>query len=598
MSTEKENKTKEVLEYFDLFGTKIGFYAEGKPKFYTAFGGILSIISILISFAFFITYSLKDLKRVSPITTSSSISSEGYRKIKFNEEKIWIPIRITDFYYNFLKLDELVYPIIQYGYGERTNLNEVFKKKYKMLNYKLCNETSMINKPDIYSINVPLNQLYCIDTDDLEIGGFWDSTFVGFLRIDLYFCKNGENYSESNPNCTTYEKINELTKNYSLKFELYYPTIQFQPVNYDNPIIILYRQYFYRVSKYSNKMARLFLQESVLTDDRGWLINNIVNSSYYGFSSLKGDDYATPETKDLMTGGSTSRFYSLYVYLEPGIILYKREYKKLLTIIVEGLPIMYVVFIIFENIAKLFKSMEENKIMIELLFENLKEKPNKFEKHLNMIKESNKELINYSRSNLPAIRLIKDVPKENIVSNISLNLYQRNDNDIIKKKEKQVNNNENENFPKNKQNREISSNKLIDLRNLHNSFNLNNNKIIYQNRLSSRTRYIAKKLFPNRFYFFSSFIKNSTINKNNCFFDNKFAKVYTFLTQIIDISAYLVLKREFNILKTEFLDDIKRNYIENNNKINVGAQGFIKNISQYLSGKNFDIFSKKDNFKK
>ena len=46
---EEENRAKEVLECFDLFGTKMGFYTEGKPKYYTAFGGILSIISILIS---------------------------------------------------------------------------------------------------------------------------------------------------------------------------------------------------------------------------------------------------------------------------------------------------------------------------------------------------------------------------------------------------------------------------------------------------------------------------------------------------------------------------------------------------------------------
>ena len=134
-------------------------------------------------------------------------------------------------------------------------------------------------------------------------------------------------------------------------------------------------------------------------------------------------------------------------------------------------------------------------------------------------------------------------------------------------------------------------NKTTDNRLLPISYNNRNN-------ILSSSKYVAKKLFPNKFYFFSSFIKNSTIKKDNCFFDNKFAKVYTFLTQIIDISAYLVLKREFNILKTEFLDDIKRNYIEKNNKINVGAHGFMKDMNQSLNSKNFDIFSKKSNFKK
>ena len=66
---------------------------------------------------------------------------------------------------------------------------------------------------------------------------------------------------------------------------------------------------------------------------------------------------------------------------------------------------------------------------------------------------------------------------------------------------------------------------------------------------------------------------------------------------MIDISSYLILKREFNILKTEFLDDRKRNYIEKDNKINVNAQSFIKDINQSLNDRNFRIFSKKNNFK-
>ena len=133
-------------------------------------------------------------------------------------------------------------------------------------------------------------------------------------------------------------------------------------------------------------------------------------------------------------------------------------------------------------------------------------------------------------------------------------------------------------------------------RNVRSSLNLN--YAIINNNINFISKYVVKKLFPNRFYFFSSFIKNSSITKNNCFFSNKFAKVYTFLTQIIDISTYLVLIREFNILKTEFMDDKKRNYIEKHYKINVGANNFINDINQSLSSKNFHIFSRKKNFKK
>ena len=67
------------------------------------------------------------------------------------------------------------------------------------------------------------------------------------------------------------------------------------------------------------------------------------------------------------------------------------------------------------------------------------------------------------------------------------------------------------------------------------------------------------------------------------------------MTQITDISSYLVLIREFNIFKTKLLDNTKGNYIEKNSKINVGSHNFIKDIDQSLSRKNFDIFSKNNN---
>ena len=62
--------------------------------------------------------------------------------------------------------------------------------------------------------------------------------------------------------------------NNSLEIEFYYPVVQFQPTNITNPIIILYNQLFYHISKYTNKIERLFLQEYILNDDLGWINNN------------------------------------------------------------------------------------------------------------------------------------------------------------------------------------------------------------------------------------------------------------------------------------------------------------------------------------
>ena len=131
------DKAKEVLEYLDIFGIKPGFYTEGKSKLYTVLGGILSMTSIIISVIVFIFFSLDDFKRVSPNITSSSIPQAGYRKVKFGEEKIWIPMRIADYYENFVGHEGIIYPIIKYENAERTNDNEAFEIKSQYVKLKL-----------------------------------------------------------------------------------------------------------------------------------------------------------------------------------------------------------------------------------------------------------------------------------------------------------------------------------------------------------------------------------------------------------------------------------------------------------------------------
>ena len=91
-----------LIKYSDLFGNRITFYNEKMPKLYTVTGGIFSISTIFVCPLIFIIFSFDDLKRKIPITTMSSIPSEGYKNIKFGKEKIWIPWRIINYNNKFV----------------------------------------------------------------------------------------------------------------------------------------------------------------------------------------------------------------------------------------------------------------------------------------------------------------------------------------------------------------------------------------------------------------------------------------------------------------------------------------------------------------
>ena len=603
------NSVATIIKYTDLFGTRCTFYSEKMPKLYTVIGGIFSMISILVCILIFTIFSIDDLKRKFPITTTSSIPSEGYRKIKFGKEKIWIPWRIVDYNNNeFINTTGLLYPKIYYYYGIKVKGTRDFNLTYTTLNYKLCNETSMAIENNTYQITVPLSELYCIEMDNLEMGGSWITEYINYIQFDLYYCEDGISYNETNLKCTSFNEIRDfIGNNNSLEIDIYYPVVQFQPTNKTHPIIVIYRNYFYHISRYSSKIDRIFLQENVLTDDLGWILTDEFNNSYWGLDSIRGDSYFTGNENDLMNEGSNSRIYSFNLYLDPGIIHYKRSYKKLYIIFSDFFPVAYIIFVIMKTIAKLFKKVENNKKMIELLFENLKEKPNIFENNIKKLKLDNQldhgegrfsiNILNRKNNNLKKSKFANEIPQAGSSKMNSHNLTL-----ILNKNDSNIYNNSikgSSNYSKKVNSKFYEKHKKL----MNNS--VNQNLIHYdflskeenskgndnnEDNTNEKNNFIKQKLFPYKYYLCSIFIKNLNASEHNCFFSSRFTKIYAFLCQLFDITTYLLLHREFNDLKSIF-NEKNVHLIEKNKKININSKSFIKNINECIEEQKFYILA-------
>ena len=602
-------KTATILKYLDIFGTRCTFYSDKMPKFYTVTGGIFSLLSLSICLLTFIIFSLDDLKMKYPITTTSFIPSEGYKKIKFGNQKIWIPWRIVDYNNNkYINHTGILFPIIYYYSGKRDEKTKDFNLYKKILHYKLCNETTMAFENNTHKISVPLNEIYCIEMEELDMGGSWITEFINYIQFDLYYCEDGIDYNETNPKCSSYDKIRDfIGENNSLEFEFYYPIIQFQPVNKINPVIVIYKHHFYHLSKFVYKIERLFFQQTVLTDDTGLMIYKEYNTSYLGLNTINGETYFNGNEKDLINEGSNSRAYSFNIYLEPGIILYKRYYKKLYSIFSDFFPIGYFIYIILKYISKLVKKVENNKKMIELLFENLKEKSNAFEENLEKLRIKNNyfsiERNSYNRmKERNFINDIKVFKKKKLSVDLSFNSKNfqnhafkiaNNSNNNKSKYSSNVNISPN---PKNKKSNILNTSKQNLLNDHYFRINNNNSLIIKKSDKSSQNNtlkksFIQEKLFPNKYYFFSIFIKNLNISKGkNIFFSSRFSKIYIFLCQLFDITTYISLHREFNALKKIYNEKCV-NTIEKKKKINVNTKNFIKEISNNIDDKNFHILA-------
>jgi len=630
------NQIFEGLKFLDCFGTTYSFYTEKNRKFYTAFGGIFTLLSIIFGILVFIYINLDNFSYNIPISTIST-AKENYKNITFREEKIWIPWRISDFGGKTINHTGLLFPIIYYSKSVRNN-NNIIKLSYEVINYKLCNETSMVNASYLYMIDMKLDELYCIDMEDLYIGGNWDTDFLNFVQFDLYICKNGIDYDKNNKNCTSYEQITEMTGKYnSFDFEMYYPVVHYQPMNKTTPIYVKYTNYFYHLSRFSNKIDRIYLQQYILKDDKNLLYKNEKLYSFWGTYSLEGDNYATGNTKDLMNEGSTSRLYSFNIYLKSNVVYYNRSYKKLSLIIAEGLPIVNIIFLFFRLITKIFKISSANKKLTELLFENIHRKKSiKFchdglkitSKNLKKVNKGKNTEINKSNDYSSIQINQQDLEKLNEFQKIYLNKssikspkhkskFFRNSNNKLSTCNKKVSNKSfnhlfnssidnsaiinNKNFSGFKNNIEdffsiksnemslnLPNNKLSDVH----KFNLENNGNINLIKNKSKSDYIKKTLFPYKYYLCSIFIKNIDINKKSNFFSRKFISVYNFICQLFDISSYLILQREFEIMKNTIMIGKYKDIMESRQKINVNDHYFNINIKECLDTQKFSILGK------
>ena len=566
----------DVIRYMDLFGISCKFYIENKPKYWTVYGGILSITSIILFIILFYFLNYDELKRNIPQTTTSSIPESNYRKIKFDQEKIWIPFRIID-YYHKIDFTNFLYPVINYRiYNNEKDDNIFFIDK--RIPFSLCSETSMTKLDrNKFIIKIPLNELYCINMNDL----YMNESLSSIIKFDLYLCKDGINYDKNNTNCISFEKLsNIIDTNNSLILEFLYPIVHFQPTNFNNPAVVIYKQNFFKLSEWINKKSKIYLKEHVLKDDIGFLYSQPKNLSFWGVSDVINDYYFNFSKKEIFNVESNSKLFSAEIYIDTGIIYSTRTYKKLINLIIYNLPLLSIVYSIFKKITKILKISSINKNITELVFEKLSCKPDKLRAHLQ------KQLYAKSKKN---INILSRFKKAIIADHTNIQKSYNNNtkkNAIFGLKNNILGADKNDNS----KDVMIANNKDLINVNINQSFQNDNNKNLNKsvnnndensNFDPSKKYYKEKVLFFFRNYILSVILKNINIKK---IFSRRFIEVNSFISYIFDVSTYLFLKKEFDILKKTL---IQKKILENfqpNGKININKASFIKDMNDYLKG--------------
>ena len=598
----------DFIKYFDFFGIKFHFYTNNQPNYQNIFGGLMNLIYLIVCGILFVFLSYDDLKMLNPTTTMSDISDKEARIVDLNEEKIWIPFRLVNWENKVIKHKGIINIKPYFIEGKFDEVNGMILK-YHLLNYTLCNETEMANKPENYRINVPLNELYCLEQEGVLFGGHWNSKFLNYIEIKVFLCDENVLFNSSDPRC---KKVNDLLKkqNSSIIFDFYYPVVQFQPRNLETPIAIIYKNFYYRISTYSHKLEKIFIRENILSDDKNMLSTSYKNSSIWGVSILYSDDYNLVTGFDPISNSESKDAYSLDIFMDNGFIYYTRSYKKLFLIISNAFPIFRIFLYLFKKFTQHIKMSSTKRKLAGLIFEVKEVRPsNLIPGKIADINKDNKIL----RENLPSSSKLNsrnnNIKKDDMKKYTSnqINKFYHNSNKEISLENSidYINNFKLVKLEdKNKSNIGLEEKNPIKFFNkkelilLRKNVNLGINdpfQIKENPREAKKSKQNnAKYIFPY-FYFFLDFFFDKLIypQKFFCLHPSYFT-VYNFMCRIYDISTHIILFKHFNLLNKliKKLDEKEENYQHKIfKKINISDKKIVDRINCDLKSKKSILFS-------
>jgi hypothetical protein len=301
---------------------------------------------------------------------------------------------------------------------------------------------------------------------------------------------------------------------------------------------VIYKSYFYRLSSKTHKVERLYIQEHILSDDKSLLTKEYRNSSCWGMSTIYGDDYYFSENIDPIVKSTSSRVYSLAIYMDIGLVYYTREYKKLFMIISNVFPLFRFVLYFIKNFTVHVKMSLTKRNLIELIFENKvkssKSSDFKFGK-LNQI-------INPQKNNINCLSKDEDSKEIIFVKKENFKIYSNEQDkeliDNIKSKGKS----------------NISLNDINDKLNKKELSNINPNKELALinspiNKKEAAPKTKPKIIKPKKnkylfpfYYYFLDFYFDKLINPQQFLCVSKrYFTVYNFMSHIYDISTHIII---------------------------------------------------------
>lgn len=304
------------LSKIDYFGAHPQLSSFGSRSYKSLTGSLFSIavfaVIIVATFLFGKDFYLKETPRVF----TESIISDTYDNKTVNSTNFNYIFRIEDEDGNyvenvstFLKF-EVRYSIMTYNMSTMK-----FDSDYRYYEPKTCTNKSVSDGELINNRN--LSEWLCLDfgPEGASFGGSWSGDFVYYWELDLKNC-------DSHQNCFNANITKQQVDAQQIYFSMFYPTYYFSPGNFTSPLNIKYKNYYTKLYGSIGLTERLFFKSYYMSDDQGWIFQDIVPSSIIGFDTIERNIKVVENEEEAI-------FYSLNLYFNSDKLTIHRSYMKI-----------------------------------------------------------------------------------------------------------------------------------------------------------------------------------------------------------------------------------------------------------------------------
>ena len=257
-----------LLRQIDIFGETIKLTFKKQETAKTVIGGITTLILILLINFILVIMSLEIFQKLKPVVTVEDIIQPFRPNMTLNKMTLPISVIVQDennkIYHDVDKftMEALTTTVVIEDNGTLTNTIE-------NLNLILCEPSYFPSLTNDSFYNSRLNNYFCLENQNVSIGGYWDSNYTKYLRISIMPCRNS---TESKVICAQESEIKEYFENTSLYFALYYQNTILNTQQYSNPtspyIITNYKSIKYGSSRYNE----LYFRKDFLLSDNHFLL--------------------------------------------------------------------------------------------------------------------------------------------------------------------------------------------------------------------------------------------------------------------------------------------------------------------------------------